>query len=112
MVGELISLGRCVSQVEECISRGKWSSRVGKHILLEIHVSQVGEHISLGICVSWAGEHISQGICVPQVDKVLYKKEHIDHDFNNFFFLLFDYFFNCPFFSLLSNNLQVAKTLW
>ena len=34
---------------------------------MEIRVSRVGEHISLGICAF-------------QVDKVLHKKQQLDHD--------------------------------
>ena len=87
---------------------------MGDDISLGICVSHVGEQISLGICVSQVREHISLGICVSQVDKVFHKKEHIDHDYkpiNFFFFFYFYNFFDCPFFSVLSNNLQVGKTL-
>ena len=58
-VGEPISLGICVSQVED-------------HVSLGICVSQVGEHISLGICVSHVEEQSSLRICVFQLGNIFH----------------------------------------
>ena len=59
------------------------SEKFMAQLIASSSVSQVGEHITRDMCFL-GREHISLGICVSQVDKVLHKKEHVDHDENNF----------------------------
>ena len=64
-----VSLGICVSQVEERISLVICVPLLGKHISLVICVPSPGKHTSLVKCVHLPRKHISLVMCVPPLGK-------------------------------------------